>query len=88
MGNPRHAYVKNIVKTNQGSTTLRENVIPKYLNFHHTFFFKIRSEYDLNLCRYLNPELRPMRDFASLILGKYCTFVCGIKLKSATLAEY
>ena len=78
MGNPRHAYVKNIVKTNQGSTTLRENAIPKHETpkFHHTFFFKIYSEYELNLCRYLNPELPPMREFASLIIGKYCTFVC------------
>jgi hypothetical protein len=38
MGNPRHAYVKNIVKTNQGSTTLRENAIPKRLNSTTRFF--------------------------------------------------
>jgi hypothetical protein len=38
----------------------------------------IYSDYDLNLCQYLNPELPPMRDFASLILGKYCIFVLNL----------
>ena len=40
----------------------RENVIWKYLNFP-IHFFKFLCDYDLNLCRYLNPELPPMGDF-------------------------
>ena len=37
----------------------RENVIWKYLNFP-IHFFKFLCDYDLNLCRYLNPELPPI----------------------------
>ena len=63
------------------ATTSRENVIRKYLNFPHTFF-KFQWDYDLNLGRYLNPELPPMRDFGSLIRGKYPdkkSFISGNK---------
>jgi hypothetical protein len=60
---------------------LSEKMRFENIQIFHIRFFKISSDYDLNLCRYLNPELPPMRDFASLfiILGKYCTFVlvCG-----------
>ena len=31
--------------------------------------------------------LPPMRDFASLILGKYCTFVCGTLFRGIKLTE-
>jgi hypothetical protein len=77
---PRRADFKKYVKNYQGTGA---NYFPrkcdsKILKFQHTFFFfKYYSNYDLNLGRYLNPELPPMRDFATRILGKYCTFVCG-----------
>jgi hypothetical protein len=38
LGRPRRADVKRDVKNYQGPTTSLENVILKYLNFHHTFF--------------------------------------------------
>jgi hypothetical protein len=38
MGRPRRADVKNGVKNYQVQTTSGENAIPKYQNFHHTFF--------------------------------------------------
>jgi hypothetical protein len=68
LGRPRRAHVKNGVKNYHGPTTIlpRENTIPNYINFPHTFS-KFCSDYDLNLCRCLNLELPPMRDFASLI---------------------
>jgi hypothetical protein len=31
--------------------------------------------------------LPPMRDFGSLILGKYCTFVCGTLFRGIKLIE-
>jgi hypothetical protein len=39
----------------------------RFLNTISTirFFFEIGTEYDINLGRHLNPELPPMRDFAS-----------------------
>ena len=45
-----------------------------------TLFFikKFQCNYDLNLCRYLNPELPPMRGFASLYFLIRHPFVCGI----------
>ena len=57
--------------------------IPK---FPHTFF-NFQCDYDLNLCRYLNPELLnlvpPMRDLASLYFLSRHTFV--LNLVCATL---
>jgi hypothetical protein len=52
MGHPRHAYVKNSVKNYQGPTTSRENAI------FPIRFFKFQWDYDLNLGRYLDPELQ------------------------------
>jgi hypothetical protein len=40
-------------------------------------FFKFLCDYDINLWRYLNPELHPMRDFASLYFLISHNFVCG-----------
>jgi hypothetical protein len=38
----------------------------RFLNTISTVrFFEIGTEYDINLGRHLNPELPPMRDFAS-----------------------
>jgi hypothetical protein len=76
---PRRADVKKDVKNYQVPTTA---VLPEKMWFQNISpirFFKFQWDYDLNLGRYLNPELPPMRGFASLIviLGKYCTFVCG-----------
>ena len=69
---------KNDIKNCQGPTTSPENATRKYLNFT-ILVFKFQRGYDLNLCRYLNPELPPMRDFAALyeyFLNRH-TFVCG-----------
>ena len=40
-------------------------------------FFKVVSDYDLNLGRCLNPELTSMRNLASLYFLNRHTFVCG-----------
>jgi hypothetical protein len=66
---------KTVLKTIRGQLL----AIPKYQisRIDLRFFLKFCIDYDLNLGRYLNPNLPPIRDFASLILGKYCTFVCG-----------
>jgi hypothetical protein len=58
LGRPCRVDVKNY----QGPTTSRENAIRKYVNFRIRFF-KFCFDYDLNLCRYLNPELPPMGGF-------------------------
>jgi hypothetical protein len=76
LGRPRHADAKNDVKNYQGPTTSRENAIRKYLNFLIRFF-KFCCDYDLNLCRYLNPELPPMRYLASPYFLIRHTFVCA-----------
>ena len=73
---PRRADAKNDVKSYQGPTTSRENTIRKYSNFL-ICFFKLWCDYDLNLRRYFNPELPPMRDFGSLYFINRHTFVCG-----------
>ena len=73
---PRRADVNNGVTNYQGSTTSQENEIRKHLNLS-LLFCKFRRDYDLNLCRYVNTDLPPMRDLGSLIPGKYRTFLCG-----------
>jgi hypothetical protein len=77
MGRPPHADAKSGVKKYQGPTTSRENMIRKHQNFSRSYFLML--VYDLNLCRYLNPESPPLRDFASLyfLLVNRHTFVCG-----------
>ncbi len=75
---PRRADVKESFKNYQGPTTSGENAIRKY-HFGHTFF-KFCNDDDLNLCRYLNPDL-------SSILGRYCTFECGTLFGGIKLIE-
>jgi hypothetical protein len=68
--------------------TIRGQLLPEKMRFENKFrpyvFFKFWCDYDLNLGRYLNPELPPMRDFASLYFLNRYTFVCGtlVPLKS------
>jgi hypothetical protein len=73
LGCPRRADAKNGVKNYQGS---QENAMPNYSYSPYTFF-KVVSDYDLNLGRCLNPELTPMRSLASLYFLNCHTFVCG-----------
>jgi hypothetical protein len=82
----RRVDAKKFVKNYQRPTTSPKNVIRKHLEFPHTYlFFKFYCDYDLNLCRNLNPELPPMRDLGSPYFLVGHIFVCetlsgGIKL--------
>ena len=73
---PRHADAKNDLKIYKGSGPYPQKIQFEN-NFPHTFFFKFDRDYDRNLYRYLNPELPPMRDSASLYFLNCHTFVCG-----------
>ena len=63
---------------------IRGQLLPEKMRFENTkispiHFLKFQRDYDLNLCRYLNPELlvHSMRDFASLNFLNRHSFVCG-----------
>ena len=74
LGFPRRADAKMVLKTIRGHKKMRcQNIhIPLIL-----LFFKVVSDYDLNLGRCLNPELTPLRNLASPYFLNRHTFVCG-----------
>jgi hypothetical protein len=78
--------LKTMLKIIRRQLLPEKNAIRKYLNFPRRFF-KFQCDYDLNLCRYLNPELPRLRDFGSLNFLNRHTFVlvCGTLFRGRKL---
>ena len=74
-------------------------LLPEKMRFENTWvfphmFLNFRSDYDLNLCRCLNPKLPPMCDLGPFSFRVRHTFVCvcgtlfvGIRLKLGYLPK-
>ena len=77
---------KNIVKKFKKPTTYSKMRSENTMIFLHVFLF-FYSDYDLNLCRYLNPKLPPMRYFRTqYFLNRHTwNFVWVIKLNQLYL---
>ena len=76
--------------------TTRGQLFSEQMRFENTkicfihFYFYFLCDYDLNLCRYLNPALPPMGDFASLyflIHHTSGTSVCGTLFLGIKLSQ-
>ena len=78
MGRSRRADSQNGVKNYQGLTTFREDLR----------FFKFSSDYDLNLCLYLKPELPMHMRFGFSFFSKpsYFCMIFVWRLYKAQLA--